>query len=95
MADQEREKKAKLDFSEADVLFSDFITVNYASKEEVEIALCKKGPNEGSDVKVVKRLVVTTPHFFRLREMFNKVGGELEEYIEEDLKKSQEIAKDK
>lgn len=77
MAKENKENKPlKLNYDNASVVFTNHVAITKASNEEVELVICVKSPDEKS-ADVASRLVVTLPHFFRIRDVFNSVADDI------------------
>lgn len=83
--DKKDSKPLKLNYEGSSVLYTNHIAVTKASNEEVELALCIKSPDEKS-ADVTHRLIVSLPHFFRLREVFNVVGEDITKVLKKEEK---------
>jgi|GEM_PF-5688682 len=84
--DKSDSKEVKLNYSDTTVVFSNHVAITKVSNEEVEIAICVKGPDESvADVK--QRLIVTLPHFFRIKELFSLIATDIEKQLGKESEK--------
>lgn len=83
--DKSENKQISLNYNDSSVVFTNHIAITKVSNEEVEIAICTKSPDEKS-ADVTHRLIVTLPHFFRIKDVFNIIG----EDIAKQLKQAEE-----
>lgn len=64
------------DLTRAEIVFANEIAILGATNEEIDIALCFKSIPEKRS-KVTHRLILTTPHFLRVADLFQKVKQDI------------------
>jgi chemotaxis methyl-accepting protein methylase len=74
--DKNENKPLKLNYNNPSVVFTNHVAITKASNEEVELAICVKSPDEKT-ADVISRVIVTLPHFFRMRDVFNSVAEDI------------------
>ncbi len=86
-----KEKREDLDFSDAEVVFTNIVNLNFNGEDVILTLGVKERKNSDGKVKASHQVVFSLPHFIRTLQMLNSFRDHLEEKGVISMKKDKNV----